>query len=48
MASTLCFRFAWVRSGRSSAHDDEAVALNFRGLATRGEPEHQMGVTGHR
>jgi formate-dependent nitrite reductase membrane component NrfD len=26
MASALCFRFAWVRAGRSSAQDDEAVA----------------------
>ncbi len=26
MASALCFRFAWVRAGRSSARDDEAVA----------------------
>ncbi len=25
-ASALCFRFAWVRAGRSSAHDDETVA----------------------
>jgi len=42
MAAALCFRFAWVRAGRSSAHDDEAVALNHRGRATRGEPEHEM------
>jgi formate-dependent nitrite reductase membrane component NrfD len=26
MASALCVRFAWVRSGRSSAQDDETVA----------------------
>jgi formate-dependent nitrite reductase membrane component NrfD len=48
MAAALCFRFAWVRSGRSSAHDDEAVALNHRGLATRREPEHEIDVIQHR
>ena len=31
MAAALCFRFAWVRAGRSSAHDDEAVALDHAG-----------------
>jgi formate-dependent nitrite reductase membrane component NrfD len=30
MAAALCFRFAWVRSGRPSAHDDEAVARMAR------------------
>jgi formate-dependent nitrite reductase membrane component NrfD len=48
MGSALCFRYAWVRSGRSSAHDDEAVALNHRGRATRAEPEHDMDVEEHR
>jgi formate-dependent nitrite reductase membrane component NrfD len=48
MAAALCFRFAWVRSGRSSAHDDEAVALNHRGRATRAEPEHELRVVQHR
>jgi Polysulphide reductase, NrfD len=37
MASAMCFRFAWVESGIASARDDEAVALNHRGLATREE-----------
>ncbi|HEY6761797.1 MAG TPA: NrfD/PsrC family molybdoenzyme membrane anchor subunit [Baekduia sp.] len=44
MGAALCFRFAWVRAGRSSARDDEAVALNHRGRATRGEPDHEMDV----
>jgi hypothetical protein len=48
MAAALCFRFAWVRAGRSSAHDDEAVALNHRGRATRAEPDHAMDVVHHR
>lgn len=48
MGAALCFRFAWVRAGRSSAHDDEAVALNHRGLATRAEPDHDMDVVHHR
>jgi formate-dependent nitrite reductase membrane component NrfD len=48
MAAALCFRFAWVRAGRSSAHDDEAVALNHRGRATRAEPAHDMDVVHHR
>jgi formate-dependent nitrite reductase membrane component NrfD len=30
MAAALCFRFAWVRAGRSSAQDDEAVARMAR------------------
>lgn len=30
MGAALCFRFAWVRSGRSSAQDDEAVASTAR------------------
>jgi hypothetical protein len=34
LGAALCFRFAWVRSGRSSAHDDEAVARNARERAT--------------
>jgi formate-dependent nitrite reductase membrane component NrfD len=48
MGAALCFRYAWVRAGRSSAHDDEAVALNHRGLATRAEPEADMDVVHHR
>jgi formate-dependent nitrite reductase membrane component NrfD len=48
MGAALCFRFAWVRAGRSSAHDDEAVALNHRGLATRAEPEHEVATVQHR
>jgi formate-dependent nitrite reductase membrane component NrfD len=30
MAAALCYRHAWVRSGVSSAHDDEAVARTAR------------------
>jgi hypothetical protein len=30
----LAFRFAWVGAGRTSAHDDEAVALNARQRTT--------------
>jgi len=30
LSAALCFRFAWVRAGRSSAQDDEAVARNAR------------------
>jgi formate-dependent nitrite reductase membrane component NrfD len=48
MAAALCFRFAWVRSGRSSAHDDEAVARMARARATRAEPDLEMRVVDHR
>jgi formate-dependent nitrite reductase membrane component NrfD len=48
MAAALCFRFAWVRSGRSSAHDDEAVARMARGRATRYEPDSDLQVVHHR
>jgi hypothetical protein len=48
LGAALCYRFAWVRSGRSSAQDDEAVARTARGLATRDEPEHEMFVVHHR
>jgi formate-dependent nitrite reductase membrane component NrfD len=30
----LAFRFAWVGAGKTSAHDDDAVARSARGLAT--------------
>jgi hypothetical protein len=48
LGAALCYRFAWVRSGRSSAQDDEAVARTARGLATRAEPDHEMFVVHHR
>jgi formate-dependent nitrite reductase membrane component NrfD len=48
MAAALCFRFAWVRSGRSSARDDEAVARMARGRATRAEPPAELRVVQHR
>jgi formate-dependent nitrite reductase membrane component NrfD len=48
LAAALCYRFAWVRSGKSSAEDDEAVARTARGRATRDEPEHEMFVVHHR
>ncbi len=31
LGASLCYRFAWVRSGRSSAQDDEAVVRMARG-----------------
>jgi formate-dependent nitrite reductase membrane component NrfD len=34
MAAALCYRFAWVDSGRSSAQDDEAVARMARSTVT--------------
>ncbi|HEX3802134.1 MAG TPA: NrfD/PsrC family molybdoenzyme membrane anchor subunit [Solirubrobacteraceae bacterium] len=34
MGAALCYRFAWVRSGRTSAEDDEAVALMARQRVT--------------
>jgi formate-dependent nitrite reductase membrane component NrfD len=37
LAGGLAFRFAWVRAGRASAHDDEAVALMARGQVTADE-----------
>jgi formate-dependent nitrite reductase membrane component NrfD len=48
MAAALCFRFAWVLSGRSSAADDEAVARMARGRATRAEPPAELHVVQHR
>jgi formate-dependent nitrite reductase membrane component NrfD len=48
LAAALCFRFAWVRSGASSARDDEAVALMARARATRFEPEDEMQVVHER
>jgi formate-dependent nitrite reductase membrane component NrfD len=48
MASALCFRFAWVLSGRSSARDDEAVARTARGQATRAEEPAALHVVQHR
>jgi formate-dependent nitrite reductase membrane component NrfD len=39
LAAGLCFRFGWVKAGRASAGDDEAVARMARGRATSGEPE---------
>jgi hypothetical protein len=49
MGAALCFRFAWVRAGRASAHDDEAVARMARARATRFEPSSgELRVTQHR
>jgi formate-dependent nitrite reductase membrane component NrfD len=47
LAAALCFRFAWVESGRSSAQDDAAVARMARGRATSAEPEHPIIVVEH-
>jgi formate-dependent nitrite reductase membrane component NrfD len=49
MAAALCFRYAWVFAGRTSAHDDEAVARMARQRATRYEPPAgEMRVVRHR
>jgi|GEM_PF-353974 len=48
MGAAVCYRFAWVLSGRSSAADDEAVARMARAHATRYEPEHDLQVVEHR
>jgi formate-dependent nitrite reductase membrane component NrfD len=48
LGAGLCFRFAWARSGRSSAHDDEAVARTARGRATSREPDLAIRVVEHR
>jgi formate-dependent nitrite reductase membrane component NrfD len=49
MGAALCFRFAWVRAGRSSARDDEAVARMARQRATRYEQATgDIRVTQHR
>jgi formate-dependent nitrite reductase membrane component NrfD len=38
MGAALCFRYAWVRAGRTSGADDEAVTRTARQRATRYEP----------
>ncbi|WCB92194.1 hypothetical protein DSM104299_00883 [Baekduia alba] len=49
MGAALCFRYAWVRAGRSSAADDEAVARTARQRATRYErASEEIRVTHHR
>jgi formate-dependent nitrite reductase membrane component NrfD len=48
MGAALCFRFAWVFAGRSSARDDEAVARMARARATRAEPDATLHVVQHR
>jgi hypothetical protein len=35
LAGGLAFRYAWVRAGDASAHDEEAVALANRGRTAR-------------
>jgi formate-dependent nitrite reductase membrane component NrfD len=37
LAGGLAFRLAWIRAGRASVSDDEAVALMARGAVTRDE-----------
>ncbi len=44
LAAGLCFRFAWVQSGASSAQDDAAVARMARGRATSRESELSITV----
>jgi formate-dependent nitrite reductase membrane component NrfD len=48
LSAALCYRYGWVRSGLTSARDDEAVARTARGHATRGEPDVSLQVTHHR
>lgn len=50
LASALAFRYAWVKAGVPSAHDDEAVARTARARAVRREPDltHPLVVTQHR
>jgi formate-dependent nitrite reductase membrane component NrfD len=48
LGAALCFRIAWVRSGRSSAQDDEAVARTARGRATSREPDLSIHIVEHR
>jgi formate-dependent nitrite reductase membrane component NrfD len=48
MGAALCFRYAWVRAGRTSAHDDEAVARMARARATRAEEPLSFAVVEHR
>ncbi len=48
LGAGLCFRYAWVRSGPSSARDDEAVARMARGRATAAEPPARLRVVEHR
>jgi hypothetical protein len=45
LAAALCFRFAWVGAGRTSAHDDEAVARMARGQGTVEEPDPGTRIT---
>jgi hypothetical protein len=47
LGAGLCFRYAWVGAGKTSARDDEAVARMARGRATIGEPEATLRVTHH-
>jgi formate-dependent nitrite reductase membrane component NrfD len=48
LVAALCYRYGWVRSGRSSATDDEAVARMARERAPRAEPDVSLQVTHHR
>lgn len=47
LGASVCFRYAWVRSGPASARDDEAVARTARGQATRDEPDLPLEVVHH-
>jgi formate-dependent nitrite reductase membrane component NrfD len=47
LGAGLCFRYAWVGAGKTSARDDEAVARMARGRATIGEPDATLRVTHH-
>jgi formate-dependent nitrite reductase membrane component NrfD len=47
LSAALCFRLAWVDSGRTSAQDDEAVARMARGRATSQEPDLNITVVEH-
>ena len=48
LGASVCFRYAWVQSGPTSAADDEAVARMARGAATRREEDVRLDVVHHR
>ncbi len=47
LAAGLCFRYGWVRAGRVSARDDEAVARMARDRAAQGDQASVVEVTQH-
>ncbi len=47
LTAGLCFRYGWVRAGRASASDDEAVARMARSRAASGDQESPVKITIH-